>query len=432
MLVAAIVVSLWFADVDCFPLEETLMPRDVARLMQSHGRDERLLRKGSKVLVQSRVFTAHGEVQAEKKGQKDFLITSSERSKVRQMTAAAFQSESDHEAAISLKHHERQSRIGVETLLHERVISTKDDDELQSFPSEEEIRKYSIDAERMPIPEQLVMTGPGKVMDSLPEMVKNNIAKMLHASPRMRLRYLSDEHCFNYLKKYPAHWGLVNLFKHLQRGSYRGDICRIAVLYREGGFYLDLDVDLHIPLHDLVDETTSFMSVHESTNASQVGVLNAVMAVKPWSTVMRKTIGHLYAEYYQQPNLRNVQNEGSQLGPLTLGQGVADVLAEDCPEESIEKRKRDLLTPHALLRWRCGPHNFTFFCQRQLDCGGPQQASPLECLPARRMNMSKPWLNFGIFKPGVQGELVAFSRLDWCEEYGCHIGGRKEAHWSVS
>lgn len=325
---------------------------------------------------------------------------------------------------------EVQLEMNMETLLRKRMVSTNGQDQFTEFPDEEEYRKRSLDAERMAIPQQLVMTGPGRALD-LPEVVKSNIANILRVSPGMRLRYLSDRDCFNYLNSsMPSRFGLLNMFKLLWVGAFRGDVCRIAVLFREGGFYLDLDVDLHVPLHELVDGNTSFMAAYESTDVSKVGVLNAVMAVKPWSAVMRKAIDHMVKEFHS-GRFARVLDEGSQFGPLTLGQGFGDVLAEECPDESIQSHKQELLSRKVPLQWVCGMHSFRFYVQRQLNCGGPQQASPLECTPAR-MDPSKPWLNFGIFKPGVNGELMAFSRASWCQEYGCNVGGKRLHHWSKS
>merc|ERR1719399_1287987 len=84
------------------------------------------------------------------------------------------------------------------------------------------------------------------------------------------------------------------MFEGAHPGYYRGDICRAAILYQEGGFYTDVDVELAVPLFQLVDENTTFMSAL-SINGD---IFNGLIATVPKSEILGETLNEI-REWYR-------------------------------------------------------------------------------------------------------------------------------------
>ena len=128
------------------------------------------------------------------------------------------------------------------------------------------------------IPRQLILTGPGSFLQDLPLEVQRNVEDIITANPTLNVQWFSDADCYSYISYYYDS-ELAGMFRREFRGSFRGDLCRAAVLYREGGFYVDLDFELLVPLTTLIGVSTTFLSVFAANGA----ILNALMASTPYS-----------------------------------------------------------------------------------------------------------------------------------------------------
>jgi len=144
------------------------------------------------------------------------------------------------------------------------------------------------------IPLQIVMTSKEESARTLPPPVLANLRKTLalEVEPKPYMRWLDDQACLRYVGDHFGRlfkWRLMNE----PRGSFRGDICRAAVLYREGGFYVDLDVQMRVPLTTLVDNNTTFMTAFTADGA----ILNAIIATEPRNPIMAETLRELRRWY---------------------------------------------------------------------------------------------------------------------------------------
>lgn len=252
------------------------------------------------------------------------------------------------------------------------------------------------------IPLQLLMTGKFNSSEDLPPALLANVKRTLKATPGLRLRYLNDSECRRFLLDHEGD-EFVKLFDQEKHGSFRGDMCRSAVLLREGGFYMDIDFQLDVPMHKLVDESTTFMSVVSYSQGSQATIMNALIGVVPNSPVMHKTINHMKT-WYDAPNR-------GLLGIDATTSAVRDTLEADCPEE--------VLKPSNL---ECGAENLRLYEEEWLDCGGVPSVS----CPITRMATQFFGLKYGIFFSGNEPQeqrLLGWPRVDSCEVWGCAANG---------
>jgi len=276
------------------------------------------------------------------------------------------------------------------------------------------------------IPSQLILTGPFASLDELPPQTKQNLDNTLAHALGMKTRYLNDDACRDFLKEHFDN-ELVELYDGETHGSFRGDMCRSAVLLQEGGFYADLDFQFFMPVHKLIDEHTTFMTAYtaqgswsknvsaavvELGDGGQVSIqpiLNALIAVRPKSPIMERTMKNIKDWY--------AGSRQGLLGPMAMAKALAEIVREDCPQVPLKG-------PEAKAQWKCGPESLRFYQEEYFggDCPGEGQ---IVC-PQGRARSSFFGSHFGVFSMGTQkreARLVGWSRYLGCDDYGCGING---------
>lgn len=269
------------------------------------------------------------------------------------------------------------------------------------------------------IPDQLVMTGKPDKVDDMPLEVRGNILNMIALESRTReaagrppihLRWLGDSACHQFIAKHFDE-ELAGMFDKATPGYYKGDICRTAVLLVEGGFYMDVDLELKEPLLHLVDDKTTFMSAY-SVNGD---ILNALLAVVPRSPVMQKALDEM-RKWYQ-----NKDERKGLMGTQSTYRGLTGTIKEHCPEvEPVAMR--------ATLQWNCGDEVIRLYEEKDLlcflDANAPQ---PMEC-PEERKTADDYFMRYGIFEPSQPiapgRKIVGWPRFKTCKDTaGCGSGG---------
>jgi len=301
------------------------------------------------------------------------------------------------------------------------------------------------------IPRQLVMTGQFSSIDELPLETKKNLDNTRKYAPGFTMRYLNDGACQQYLQDH-FDSDLAYLFSQEKHGSFRGDICRSAVLLREGGFYTDLDFQLNVSIESLIDENTTLMTalvaqgpwltvqatakLSTGRSVSIQPILNALIAVQPKSSIMERTIKNIKAWYKNKAS-----QERGLLGPMAMAESLAEMVQEDCPSPPFaplpEVHAEDGTIVEAadpMARWACGSEKVRLYQEEYLgdtECGkgsmdrrGAWRApSQVVCPPGRRDFFG---LQFGVFSMGEasrESRLIGWSRYLGCAKFGCGING---------
>merc|ERR1719491_2008587 len=233
---------------------------------------------------------------------------------------------------------------------------------------------------------------------------------LLGDGERVRARWFGDQACRDYiLANYDEE--LLGFFDHTHPGYYRGDICRAAVLYREGGFYTDVDVELRVPLTELVDENTTFMSAY-SVNGD---IFNGLLAAVPNSEGMGETLQEIRRWF------RGETEQIGLMGTMTMLRGLENVVSMSCAAKTLEGVKSET-------QWACGRHQIRLYQEAGLMCpneGGPRSAPSDECPWERRG--APDMMRLGLFYPNLQRarSLIGWPRYHSCKDPsgGCGSGG---------
>jgi len=254
------------------------------------------------------------------------------------------------------------------------------------------------------IPWQLVMTGKQGSIDELPPKVRDNVRQTLALNPGLPVRWLDDAACRIFIR---ANFGsgLLSAFNSEPRGAYRGDICRAAVLALEGGIYMDVDVQMHVPFSQLLDNNTTFMA-----SVTEYGdVMNALFAAERGSNIMQAVL-HAIEDWYSERHPH--PKTSGWMGPQTMLHGMEKVAALECPTVRLKSQQQ--------LQHACGPHHqIRLYREQGLQCA----SGAAECPPPRGKGFQG--LRYGIFEPGPERRLVAWSRFAACESWGCGYSGHE-------
>lgn len=284
--------------------------------------------------------------------------------------------------------------------------------------------------EEAKIPPQLLMTGPHAHIDAFPQAARENIEKTRKLAPGLKFRYLSDSDCSKYIEE---NFGgeLFEQFTSEVHGSFRGDICRSAVLLREGGFYLDLDVELNVPLQELIDERTTFMSAfaaniqpdHKESGPVPL-ILNALIAVTPQHSIMQRVVEKI-------PKWLEGHARGSLLGPTVMQESIAEAILDKCPDVAFSRQGSGIENGqgHPVPgEAACGTETFRFFQEEYLggSFGGTACKDKGEIVCPMERATGPFEVQLGLFKIGkepLSERLIGWPRYAKCTKYGCGING---------
>jgi hypothetical protein len=118
------------------------------------------------------------------------------------------------------------------------------------------------------------------------EEVKQNILQTHNTEYEYTL--LTDAACKNFLKEsFPEYF---NLYASLQKPQYKSDLIRYLYLYKNGGYYIDIDLLPFLPLYTIFEYTKSsslFFTVGAHTNSKKntFELCNGFIGAKPGNPI---------------------------------------------------------------------------------------------------------------------------------------------------
>ena len=118
--------------------------------------------------------------------------------------------------------------------------------------------------------------------------LRKNIQHTSNDMPNLHVNLLDDRDCIRWLHKVENMAdvrGLTRAFANERDGSFRGDLCRGAVLYLKGGLYLDVDVrTVGVNVYSyLMSPNITFCTAISGTSGY---LFNAIMAATPFHPIL--------------------------------------------------------------------------------------------------------------------------------------------------
>lgn len=160
-----------------------------------------------------------------------------------------------------------------------------------------------------------------------------NVESILRTTRLERHLHLQDRECLQLLAELEREWRDVNLtgsFVGYADGRIRSDMCRLAMLWRHGGFYFDddlvplVDVTQHLhPAADFVSGTTVRMF------GNRPGILNAFIASIPRHPILRTGL-YEHARWFDMSPKERVRRVGTMPKP-----NIGTVLLRDAVRRHV-------------------------------------------------------------------------------------------------
>lgn len=176
------------------------------------------------------------------------------------------------------------------------------------------------------IPKRLIFTYKWKILERRePVHFYNNIQKTIagyksywnttsSSSDEVVVSFLDNTDCRNVIVRSAPY--LLDHFEKEDKGSYRADICRLATLYEEGGYYFDVDMELIEPF--VPPAHVDFATAVEGDSMLQTDsyFFQSFLATAPQHPIIEKAL-HVVRDYYEHERYSFVPSL-AWMGPYTL------------------------------------------------------------------------------------------------------------------
>jgi hypothetical protein len=127
---------------------------------------------------------------------------------------------------------------------------------------------------------QLLILGGGKIPETLPPRIAENIASVKATYPRARHHLLSGDEVRNFIHGNfsPEVLAAYDLLKPY---AFKADLARYCLLYLHGGLYVDVGICLYHSLEMPVDKGIVFFRDITSSSHTSWAVSNGLLRAKP-------------------------------------------------------------------------------------------------------------------------------------------------------
>lgn len=251
-------------------------------------------------------------------------------------------------------------------------------------------------------------------VDALLEPLRSNVRKNIALNPGFEVEWYDDARCTEYFRKnYADGRRLAEVFAAVARGAHRSDLCRTAVLAKQGGFVVDLDVELVAPLARVAARQTALMTAWSAggePGCCAHALLNGFLGAAPGNAVLSAM-------------LNRMEQTAAELSP---GQNWGPVMLLDALEETVRR------CDGAMPSWTsstdtsvCGKPTRILkevhFLDQQSEVPESALPSVLSLARAEHRYSSFDGDRYVLIDPTALGDgaVAGFSRFSECKGWGC-------------
>lgn len=146
-----------------------------------------------------------------------------------------------------------------------------------------------------------------------------------HVNNKMEVIMMDDKDCLVHVRV--AAPGLVHYYQQERFGPYKSDICRVAFLYRFGGYYFDVDMQVIKPYVIMHSSNVTFSTAHEAGNHL---LFQSFLASTPGHPVLRESLRQMQQWYNLKPWERGQMcGPNAWMGPCTMKHAYTNVVGRN-------------------------------------------------------------------------------------------------------
>lgn len=140
--------------------------------------------------------------------------------------------------------------------------------------------------------------------------------------PNAIVKFYTDSQCEHLITNVHSR-NLATNFRKEHHGPYKSDICRLAMLYKWGGMYLDNDLEVVGDIRDHIPDDASFASVIELD--SKTNVFQAFVAARPSHLLIQRALNATATMYARHGRWQG----NSWMGPKIMGSALRSWVGSD-------------------------------------------------------------------------------------------------------
>ena len=152
----------------------------------------------------------------------------------------------------------------------------------------------------------------------LPPEMRNNYEHLCKRNPELEFKLYDESECRNFIKN-NFDKDVLDAYNKLSPSSYKSDLWRYCVLYKNGGIYIDIKYQIKngFKLYDLCEREHFVLDRTGYWEPNNMGIYTALISVKPRNKILRACIQSItnYTENYYYGH-----NALYPTGPGLLGQ----------------------------------------------------------------------------------------------------------------
>lgn len=115
------------------------------------------------------------------------------------------------------------------------------------------------------------------------------VQKTKQLNPNYKYELYDDEKCRDFLfDNFGVNY--ANSWDTIIPGAFKCDFWRYAILYVNGGIYMDLDMESLVPFDSMLKEDDEFVSIVDRTSNNNVGIFQSFLAVRPKHPIMLNSL----------------------------------------------------------------------------------------------------------------------------------------------
>lgn len=143
--------------------------------------------------------------------------------------------------------------------------------------------------------------------DILPMRMKEIIDRSIGLTPEFDNYLYTDEDCYNFIKD-NFEPNVLNAYRCLKPGAYKADLWRYCILYKNGGVYIDMKLELMTSFTEMIQSNREIF-VWDKLAPDSFAVWNGFLATPPSNPIFKECIDEI---------VENCKNRNYRRSPLDV------------------------------------------------------------------------------------------------------------------
>jgi len=126
----------------------------------------------------------------------------------------------------------------------------------------------------------------------IPVRMMATVKKTMAMTPEFDNYFFTDQDCIDFIESnYEPNVGRA--FRSLKPGAYKSDLWRYCILYKRGGIYIDIKLELHLPLKEILEKYPKLFVIDMAKCDDTIPLWNGIMSSPPGNPMFKACIDEI-------------------------------------------------------------------------------------------------------------------------------------------